>query len=305
MLEAAVRRLRDRIAKAGDADFDSDTFDGETATADMVVSAANTLPFMAGRRLVVVDDVEKMSAADLEELTAYAKDPSLTTCLVLVAAKIAKNTRLYKAVDAIGGVFEYAAPKKNQYSGEVVRMFQERGKTVGLDVADALVHAVGHDLQRLMTEVDKVCAFAGEAVMLSRADVAAVVASTAPPSIFEFLDAMGMRDGGKALGLMSDLIASGDAPERIEAMAVRHVRGLTSVRALLDRGMSQSAIAREIGMQDWQMRNLARQAEKFRVEQLTRALRDATEMEAGRKTSRVDARLALERWVLSVCGRAG
>ena len=85
LLDRAVRRLRDRLSEAADLDFNMETFDGAEVTAQEVVNAANTMPFMSDKRLVVVRDVDKMVADDLARLADYAKDPAPYTCLVLVA----------------------------------------------------------------------------------------------------------------------------------------------------------------------------------------------------------------------------
>lgn len=303
LLDRAVARLRERLAKVADLDFNFDQFDGAGASADSVIGAANTMPFMSERRLVVVRDVDRMAADEQAKLAEYAKDPSEQTCVVLVATKIPKNSRLYKAVAAAGGVSEYSAPRRSEYPAAVAGLFKEKGRQVGSDAAELLVEAVGRDLRRLATEVDKIVAFSGDAKTLSREDVEAVLATAAPTSVFDFTDALGSRDARRAMRLLAGLLSEGEALLGVNAMAVRHVRNLLSVRALIDRGDSGGGIAREVGLADWQVRKLARQAQRFSVDELVAALRDAAAAEAEMKTSR-DGRLAFERWVLRVCGAA-
>ncbi len=304
MLERALRRLRDMVAAEGDPDFDFDAFSGESAKADDVIAAANTLPFIAPKRLIVVRDADKMSAQELGLLAEYAKNPSPVSTLVLAATSIARNTRIYKAVDALGGVSEYAAPKKSELPGWVSKLFSAKGRTISRDGAEALVRAVGKDLRRLDSEADKVIAYAGEKAQLERSDVEAVVVETAPTSIFEFLDALGARDAASALGLLGDLIESGETLPGIHAMTLRHVRSLISIVSLRDRGMSSGEAARTLKLADWQYRNLARQAERFREEELVTALGRAAEVEGKMKTGQGEPRLVFERWVVSVCDRS-
>ena len=61
------------------------------ATSTTILAAANTLPFMSEKRLVVVRDVDRMPTAALGALADYAADPSEQTVLVLVARKIAQQ----------------------------------------------------------------------------------------------------------------------------------------------------------------------------------------------------------------------
>lgn len=305
LLERAERRLRNRLAALADLDFNMETFDGASASADAIVNAANTLPFMSDRRLVVVHDVDRMDAATLEALATYSKDPAPYTCLVLIAEKIAKNSRLYKAVAGTGVVYEYAAPKRNEYAGEVVKFVRERGKRISLAAAQRLVDTVGRDLRRLDAESEKLATYLGAAEEITEADVAAVATETATVSVFELTDAIGERDVARALRLADKLMGSGETPLGLVAMATRHVRALVGARALSDRGTSPEAMAPQLGMAPWQAKNVVRQASRWQPAELAAALRGLAAVEEQMKTSPVDAGLVLERWIVaSVLGRA-
>jgi DNA polymerase-3 subunit delta len=301
LLDRGVRRLKDRLAKVADLDFNMETFDGDSATADQVVNAANTMPFLSERRLVVVRGVDRMPAADQSALADYAKDPAPYTALVLVATKINRGSRLYKAVDALGGASEYPAPKRGEYPAEVTKLFAEHGKQASGDAARALVEAVGRDLRRLDSEIDKVVAYVGSRARVDASDIAAVVTSDAV-SVFEYLDALGSRDLGRALQLLAKYLASGESVHGTLAMSVRHVRNLLGARALMDRHTRVDEMAPQLGRAPWQVRNVVGQAGNFTQAELARALCAAAATEAERKSGAVDGAIVLERWIVSVVG---
>jgi len=151
LLEQALSRLKRMVGEVADLDFNMDAFDGESVNADDVVAACNTLPFVSERRLVIVKNVDKMARDGQEVLAQYAADPAPTTVLVLVAVKLAKNSRLFKTIDKMGGASEYAAPRKSDYPREVQRLVSDRGRTVTREGAETLVQAVGFDLRRRST----------------------------------------------------------------------------------------------------------------------------------------------------------
>lgn len=304
LLERALRRLKDRVAEVADLDFNFDTFDGETADGAEVVAAANTLPFASERRLVVVRNVDKMRASEQAVLATYALDPAPTACVVLVATKLRRDSKLYKAVDALGGTAEYRAPGRSEYPAWVIELFGTRGRKIDRGGAEALVAAVGRDLRRLETEADKVVAYAGDRVTLTRADIEAVVEATASPSVFDFLNALGSRECGAAFGLLDALLGSGEELLGIHAMTVRHLRTLTSARALLDRGVASGAMQRELGMQEWQVRNAVAQARRFGAGELARALRDTADLEARLKSGQGEPRVVFEMWLAGVCAKS-
>lgn len=303
LLERALRRLRDMVLETGGGeDLDFDTFDGESASGGDIVAAANTLPFLSERRMVIVRGVDRMPVDEHPQLVAYAENPAPFSVLVLVAPALLKNTRLYKTLERIGAVSEYAAPTKSELPAWVVTLFKSRDRRLPRDGAEALIRAVGRDLRRLQSEADKIITYAGERTALTREDVEAVVAETAAPSIFELLDALGSRQCAAALQMLGGLLDGGEKLQGIHAMAVRHVRSLMSIRALRDRGMRESELARELRLAPWQLRNLTRQAERFTDDELRDALRDAAAAEAKMKTSRGEPRLVFERWLLATCG---
>lgn len=302
LLQRGLERLKDRFAAVADLDFNLETFDAGAAAVEDVVNAANTLPFMAERRLVVLRHVEKLNAEAQDALAEYAEDPARHTVLVLVGLKLAKGSRLYEAIERLDGVFEYKAPKRAEYGSAVVKLFAGIGKKIGTDAAEALVRAVGRDLRRLSVEADKVCAYVGDAGTVTLEDVERVMSETAPTSVFEFLDAFGGRDVRDALRLLGRLLEDGEAVHAVHAMAVRHVRNLIGARSVLDRGGGQSSVARELGMPEWLARRLIGQANRWTAGELAEALVAAGRVDGEMKTSRVQPRLALETWLAACAG---
>ncbi len=303
LLEQALTRLKSRLAKVADLDFNLQTFRGDSARADEIIAACNTMPFMSERRLVVVRDLDRLQKPDLDALAEYARNPSETTSLVLVAEKVDKRTSLYSVIEKQGGVAEYRPPRKSEYPTAVIQMFSARGRSVGRDAAESLVAAVGYDLARLSIEVDKVVSFAGDSRTLSRDDVEQVMSSTASMSVFEFLDAVGSRDPRTTLRHVSELLNQGETETYIHAMTVRRLRDLIAAASLAARGQGGAAsLAAALHRPEWQVRDLPRQAGRFAPPELTKALRHAAQAEAEMKTSRGESRLVLERWLLSICG---
>lgn len=303
-MERALRRLKDMVASGDDEPLDFDTFDGASACGEDVVIAANTAPFLSAKRLVVVRDVERMSPEGQAALIEYARDPSPTACLVLVAGSLAKTSRLYKALHALGVVSEYQAPKRSELPGWVAALVRSKGHTITRAGAEALIRAVGKDLRALETEVDKVIAFVGEKKELDVADVEAVVAQTAPTSVFDFLDALGARNSARALVLLDELLETGESPAGMLALCVGRLRVLIGIQSLTARGATVGEMMRELRLADWQLRNMSRQSDRFHEHELVDALRDAADAEKRMKTSQGDPGLVLERWVVGVCDRS-
>jgi len=249
-----------------------------------------------------VRNVDKLNKEGTDAIVAYLENPAETTILALVGKKIAKNTRLYKAVQKLDGLIERAAPKAAEYPRRVQDLFARKGKRVSLEGAELLVNSVGRDLRRLSVEVDKAVAFTGERTDLTVDDIEQVTSTTAKASVFELGTALANRDCGGALRLVDRLVGDGESVHGLHALSLRKLRELISARALLDRGAGSPAeLARALGRPDWQVRDLPRQARSFTSEELVDLLRAAAEGEREMKTSR-DPRLVFERWIVKFCG---
>lgn len=302
LLERALEALKRSVGEVADLDFNSETFDGENADADSIVSACNTLPFASERRLVVVRNVDRMTKDGTDALVRYAENPAETTILALVARKIARNARLYKLVEKLGGLLERAAPKGHEYPRAVQDLFARHGRTVTLAGAELLVNAVGKDLRRLSVEVDKAVAFTGSRTALTADDIEQVVSTAATTQVWELGPALGDRDAARSLQLLDRLLGDGESVFGLQAIAMRYIRDLIAARSLMDRGDgSAGALAALLGKPEWMIRQLPKQARNFTPDELVDVVRAAAAGEAEMKTSR-DARLVFERWIVKVCG---
>mgnify|MGYP002796987890 CR=1 FL=1 len=139
--DAVMKRLRARLSAMGDLSFNDDSFDGETAEGADIVGACDTVPFASPVRLVEVRAADKLKKADAERLVSYLGAPNSSTVLALVAEKLAKNTRLYKAVAAHGktAVIDCSLPKRYELPKMVRSMAVGHGVTLIIGDGTALI----------------------------------------------------------------------------------------------------------------------------------------------------------------------
>ena len=139
--DAAVRRLRSRVP-ADMADFNLDELDGASLEEPgQLISSAQTMPFCADFRLVIVNGAGQLAKTVSEAVVSYLADPNPQCVLCLVAEKLAKNTRLYKAVAKVGphSVIDCAPLKRWELPPYVVKLAQKRGLSMDNAAAQELV----------------------------------------------------------------------------------------------------------------------------------------------------------------------
>lgn len=298
--ETVLKRLRARIARLGDIDFNCDSFDGETAGGDDIVSACNTMPFASEVRLVVVTSADALKKADSEALVDYLSHPSETTVLCLVARKLAKNTRLYKAASTVGAraVIDCAPVKKYELSRNVRAMAVTHGVSIGDAAAQRLVDLVGENTVRIDAELKKLAlAHGSSAQPIDVAEIDAMVARTAEVKPWEFIDAFAARDLAACLGVLSKMESV--SPYALIGMCVTRLRELIAAHALAARGQGGAKpLAAHLKVPEWRVKNHMGWARRWKPAELRAALSSARDCERAMKTGS-DPDTAFLEWVIA------
>ena len=189
-------------------------------------------------------------AADIEVMTAYLADPAPTTVVALVARDLKPDSALGKAAQREGSVLEYGfAPKK--LVPWVAERFRQHGVSADGDACQALVDLVGDDPYGLATEIDKLATWAAGDTIASR-DVAALVAATADPPIFELTDAWARRDAAGALEVSEAIFgheakSRRDIAPRLAAGVTSHVTKVKTAKRLAELRRGAEGCARRAG----------------------------------------------------------
>lgn len=302
--ETVLKRLRSRLEALGDLSFNADEFNGEVALGSDIVSACNTVPFASPVRLVEVRAADKLHKADVDVLVDYLDTPNTTTVLALVAEKLAKNTRLYKAVAKQGktAVIDCAPPKRQELPRLVRSMAVSHGVTFTSGAAVKLVELVGEDTVRLDSEIQKVALAHRGTDAVNEHEVVDLVKRTAEIKPWEFVDAFSARDVRKCLLYLTRMEST--SPHALLAMCTTRLRELICARALIARG-NPRALASVLKQPDWRVKNHTRWAQAFSEEELRQAMVLARDTERAMKSGS-NADDAFLSWVLQVTtsGRA-
>jgi len=296
--EQAVDRLKKRVAEESDLDFNYEHFEASAADEGTVLAALNTLPVLGPRRLVLISGVESAGADLIAALVAYAEDPAPTTVLALVGAKLLKSSRLYKVVDAHGGILARPTPKKYEIPAAVGDLFAMHGKTASPEVRKLVAVTVGTNLDALNAAVGKVATFVGERTEVTREDVEAVVDVSAETQIWQLGTAILERDGASALRLYQELLGQNETLARIVANAAYTTNDLLVVRSLLDAGeTSSSHIISVVSKPDWLVKRTIAGAQHYTGEELRTAYIELAEVASLIPTA-ADSTLAFEQWLI-------
>lgn len=297
-----VERLRKRIASIGDLEFNHDVFDGSTASGSDVAVSCNTLPFASPIRLVEVSHLEKLSKQDIDVLVAYLSAPNESTVLLLSAEKLAKNTKLYKAIAALGksAIIDCTPMKRYELAKALRSMAVGHGFTMTERAADRLIQLVGEDTVRLDAELRKIALAHKGADPVSDREVDGLVAQTNEAKPWEFVDAFSRRDVATCLRLLPLLKSS--SPYALLAMCTNRLRELCCAKALSQRGEGR-ALASTLKVPDWRVKNHTRWAQGFSSTELQNAFSTARDCEQAMKSGS-DPESTFKTWIVETARKS-
>lgn len=297
----AIERMRTRLDESGMAAFNLDERDmAKDPQMDDIIASLNTFPMGSEFRLVILEHCDKLPKTVSEPLVEYFANPSPTTVCLVVATSLAKNTRLYKAIAALGpkAIIDCAPKKAWEMPAQVVKMAAAYGKVMGLPAAEELVSRAGDNGRMLDNEVKKLAAMIS-APEITKADVERHISRTAEVKPWDFLNAVAARDLPRSLELLK--LQPSNSEVRLWSLLVARLRELIVAKSLDARGVGFQ-LASTLGVQGWQVKNHLTWSRRWRMEELLDALSQAVDVELALKGSR-DSELALRMWVTSMTKR--
>lgn len=232
---------------------------------------------------------------------AYLASPADTTVLLLEAEKLAKSTRLYKAVAKLGkqAVIDCSLPKAYELPQQVAAMAERYGLRMAKGSAEKLIELTGTDTVHLDAQLQKLSLERGQGTVLQPADLEASVARTAQAKPWDFTDAFARRDAAACMRLLGRL---GDSPSfALITMCCNRIRELMAAQSIAAR-RDGTTLAQALGVPDWRVKNHAAWARNFTPLELQRALSSARDAEMRMKSSS-NAEEVFQDWVLGVLRR--
>lgn len=258
-----------------------------------LLDLAETLPFFADRRLILVED-SGFFKNGCEELAAYLPQMPPSACMVFVESEVDKRGKMYKAVNRIGSAVEFGEQKEQILTIWILRRLKKENKKITEPVLQRFLSKTGTDMSRIDSELEKLFCYTLGRETIEAADVEAVCTQQVENRIFEMINAIGRRDKKQALALYYDLLALKEKPMRILYLLSRQFRILLDVKCMKHDGVNEKTMAEIAGIPSFAVRRTLEQAAKFSREELKEALEESVQLEMDSKTGKLKDRLAVE-----------
>ena len=250
----------------------------DNPTADELIAAAETLPFLTEKRIVIVRDLDALTTAKkaddtkAEAVAAYLDRLCPSTVLIFtVKGKADGRKKLYLALKKRAAMVDFSPMGDAEAAAWTSRTMRAMGKRLDSAAAQKLVFTVGKDAALLKQEMEKLVSYLGEREEVQDADIDAVCVKTLESTVFQMVDAQVGGRYGEAFQLMQTVLEGGEDRFMVLSMLLRQYRILYHMSCLQEERTPQAQLGGLLGIPPFAVGRTQAQARRYPKERLKAA----------------------------------
>lgn len=294
--EAYLRKqYKDRLKAAlvGDDTMNYHYFEGKNIAVGEVIDLAETLPFFAEKRLIVIENSGLFKSGG-EQLSEYLAGQAETTFFVFVESEVDKRSKLYKAVQSKGSAVEFGEQDETTLKRWILGMMKKEGKNISPSALQYLLEKTGTDMENIRKETEKLFCYCLDKEAIEIADIEEICVKRLSSHIFDMVGAIADKKQKLALELYYELLALKEPPMRILFLIARQFNMLLQVKELHKKGFQNKAIGEKVGLPGFIAGKYVTQAGRFTKEELRAAVEACVEAEEAIKTGKMNDNMSVE-----------
>lgn len=220
-------------------------FDGKKLPAKLLMDELAASPFIAEKRLIVINGIPKMEKGEMLELQNIMHPQNL---LLFVDPKPDKRLSSTKELLTIAVAKSYSLLRGERLIRWLTQQAGATGASLPVESARHLINTVGEDQMLLASEIQKLATFAGSGAITCEAIDVLVMLSEEQAS-WKLMDLLSAGKPDEAMIFARELLQKGESPYALWGKLLWLVTQLTLVSAALDDGIAAPpAITKSTGV---------------------------------------------------------
>lgn len=311
LLEHYFGRLKKQLVDELMESFNYHKLTKENFTIRAFADAVESLPMMAERTFVWVDDIDifKLPEDDRSKLCDVFMDiPDYCTVVMTYETVQWKPDKRYKKLhDSImGSALIVEFPKQNQRDliTWITRHFAAEKKQISPELCSYLIELTGGTMTALAGEISKIAAFSDSDTIV-KSDIDAVTEPVLDAMVYQMTDMLNEGKYGLALLKLQQLLKMQQAPLAVLGALGNHFRSLSAARILLDNGKGAFELTKLYPkLRDYTAKKIVATAKRFSADFCAKAVEMILETDNKIKTSYDDPERLLEILLLQLAQEA-
>lgn len=277
----------------GDDTMNYSYFEGENTDIKAFKELAQTMPFFAERRLIILENTGLIKSGG-DELAEFLKDIPEYLHVIMVEAEVDKRTKLFKTFNTKGSAVELNPLTGDKQAAWITGILAKNSKKMTVKDITYLVSLTGDDMVNIQSELEKLINYVGDREIITAQDADQIVTRQIGDHIFKMVDAMGQRDQTKALSYYYDLLAKREPAFKILALVIRQFNLILQAKELYEKRYTEKDIASKIGVNPYFVKDYIRQGKNFEVDTLKKALEACAQADEDIKFGKMSDKLSVE-----------
>lgn len=286
------KRLRNALLDSEDT-MNVSVFEGKGINPKEIIDLAETMPFFAERRVILIENSGFLKNA-CPELAEYVPEIPESTCIILVESEVDKRGKLYKAVKSAGRVVEFKRQDERTLARWVLGTLKKEGKNITEETMHVFLGRTGSDMENIERELEKLLCYTLGRDVITTKDVETVCTEQTENRIFDMVQAITEKDQRKALDLYADLLSMKEPPMRILFLITRQFNQLLQLKSLSGQGLDKSELAKKAGIPPFALGKYQAQCRRFSAAELRQAVEDCVNTEERVKTGQMGDQISVE-----------
>ena len=256
-------------------------FNAKDHTLSDILDAVSVMPFIAEKRLVILEGIPKIEKEDFISLCSSIH-PS--TVLVIVEPKPDKRLGIVKEIERVAEKKIFSSLSPAELRSWLHALLSTLGSSMTSDAERALLSHVGSDQWTLEMELRKIAA-GSKTSEITVSDIDALAVPSGSQVIWKLTDLVGSKKSEEALRFLRWTIERGEDPYGLWSILLTMIKNLTFVFSALEAGhRDQRSIASATGLHPFAISGLLPLASAMNLERIHRLVAWASEADLQLKT---------------------
>ena len=291
--------------------------DGQQISLDQLRTVCGTLPFLAERRLVIVNGLlerfkPKVSLKRKKGYETHQKNEYKlfgdyihgipdTTVLVLIDGKLKGDNPLLKEISGKAEVRTFPLLRGTKLRQWIQKHIAKEGGSISPQAVALLAKLVGGNLWIMANEINKLVLFTSGR-LIEEEDVKALVSYGQEANIFGMVDAVLEFKTGAAEQSLHQLLARGIAPAYLLVILSRQIEKIVRLKELVSQRKSEVEIRDRLGLtSEFAWHKTLDQADRYSLKRLKEVYHQLLQADLSIKTGKYDGELALNILIAELC----
>ena len=316
-----LRQYRDKLFAALDINnpdnaMNISEFKGSGIDENEIISIADTIPFFAEARTIVITDSGFFKSSPDKLADYIKKDIPESTRIIFIenekgdpeqsdkaeAKEVDKRSKMFKAVKEKGSAVLFSTQSETVLKSWIAnRLLKSCDRKISGQTLDYFLSKTGFSMCNIKNETDKLISYTEGKTEITAEDIDDIVTPRTQDKVFDMINAMVRGKQKEALSLYYDMLSLRVPTQKILFNVINQFNSMLMAKELRQKGCNSATIAEKMRLgaaNSWRVDKMLSNANEYSVEQLKDAVICGVQTDERIKKGLISDRLGLEMLII-------